>query len=84
MPAVTFGAILITSIDRILLPRGLPAILKDFRLTAARGRRPGLLQLHRELGGVFLGALGDLAGRGARRAWLWALSADQRTEPATS
>lgn len=75
MLVVTFGAILITSIDRILLPTVLPAILKDFRLTAAAG---GVLvsfsYVGSTLGGVFLGALGDLAGRGVRRAWLWGLS----------
>jgi MFS family permease len=75
MLAVTTGAILITSVDRVILPTVLPAILKDFNLSAAQGGYLiSLSFLGTAIGGVVLGSLGDSPGRGPRRAWMWCVS----------
>jgi MFS family permease len=75
MLAVTTGAILITSVDRVILPTVLPAILKDFNLSAAQGGfLISLSFLGTAVGGVVLGSLGDSPGRGPRRAWMWCVS----------
>ena len=75
MLAVTTGAILITSVDRVILPTVLPAILKEFNLSAAQGGfLISLSFLGTAIGGVVLGSLGDSPGRGPRRAWMWCVS----------
>ncbi len=75
MLAVTTGAILITSIDRVILPTVLPAIVKEFHLTETQGGfLVSLSFLGSALGGVILGTLGDSFGRGPRRAYMWGVS----------
>lgn len=73
MLVVTFGAILITSIDRILLPTVLPAIMKEFHLSpTAGGWLVSLSYVGTLIGGIGVGAIGDVFGKGPRRAWIWA------------
>lgn len=75
MLVVTTGAILITSIDRIILPTVLPAILDDFGLTETQGGiLVSLAYAGSAIGGVVLGAFGDGFGRGPRRAVMWGVS----------
>lgn len=72
MLLVTTGAVLITSIDRAILPTVLPALLTDFHLDATQG---GILVslsfIGSTIGGVILGIFGDAMGGGPRRAWAW-------------
>ena len=75
MLVVTTGAILITSVDRVILPTVLPAILKDFNLSAGQGGfLVSLSFAGTAIGGIVLGTLGDAPGRGPRRAWMWCVS----------
>ncbi len=75
MLAVTTGAILITSIDRVLLPTVLPGILKEFDLSeTAGGVLVGLSFAGTMTGGLVLGVFGDSLGKGVRRAWTWAVA----------
>jgi len=75
MLLITTGAVLITSIDRALLPTVLPALLNDFHLDATQG---GILVslsfIGSTLGGVLLGVFGDAMGGGPRRAWAWLMT----------
>lgn len=72
MLVVTFGAILITAIDRTILPTVLPAILQEFHLSpSAGGWLVGLSYVGTLIGGVLVGAIGDAFGKGPRRAWIW-------------
>jgi len=72
MLVVTFGAILITAIDRTILPTVLPDIMKEFHLSpSAGGRLVGLSYVGTLIGGVLVGAVGDAFGKGPRRAWIW-------------
>ncbi|MFZ0216538.1 MAG: MFS transporter [Candidatus Dormiibacterota bacterium] len=73
MLVVTFGAILITSIDRGILPTVLPAIMHDFGLNAtAGGWLVSLSYVGTLIGAIGVGAAGDAFGKGPRRAWIWA------------
>jgi len=75
MLVVTTGAILITSIDRALLPTVLPGILKEFSLSeTAGGVLVGLSFAGTMAGGLILGVFGDSLGKGARRAYTWAVA----------
>src|SRR5215213_10989885 len=75
MLAVTTGAILITSIDRVLLPTVLPGILGEFDLSeTAGGVLVGLSFAGTMTGGLVLGVFGDSLGKGVRRAWTWAVA----------
>jgi MFS family permease len=75
MLAVTTGAILITSIDRVLLPTVLPGILKEFNLSeTAGGVLVGLSFAGTMAGGLILGVFGDSLGKGVRRAYTWAVA----------
>ena len=75
MLAVTTGAILITSIDRVLLPTVLPGILKEFDLgETAGGVLVGLSFAGTMTGRLVLGVFGDSLGKGVRRAWTWAVA----------
>lgn len=75
MLAVTTGAILITSIDRALLPTVLPGILKEFNLTPTTGGvLVGLSFAGTMAGGLVLGVFGDSLGKGVRRAYTWAIA----------
>jgi len=75
MLVVTTGAILITSIDRALLPTVLPGILKEFSLSeTAGGVLVGLSFAGTMAGGLILGVFGDSLGKGVRRAYTWAVA----------
>ena len=75
MLAVTTGAILITSIDRVLLPTVLPSILKEFNLSPTTGGvLVGLSFAGTMAGGIVLGVFGDSLGKGVRRAYTWAVA----------
>src|SRR5215212_3018876 len=75
MLVITTGAIVINSIDRIILPTVLPGILDDFNLSATEG---GLLVslsfVGTTIGAIVLGTLGDSFGKGPRRAWMWTVA----------
>ena len=73
---VTTGSIVITSIDRTILPTVLPAILKEFRLSPSEGGvLIGLSYIGIAIGALVLGTLGDSLGTGPRRARTWFLTA---------
>lgn len=75
MLLVTTLAILVTSIDRVILPRVLPAIIDEFGISdTTAGFIVALNFLGIAIGAVVLGALGDSIGRGPRRAWTWGLA----------
>jgi MFS family permease len=75
MLLVTTGAILITSIDRVILPTVLPGILKEFNMSeSAGGVLVGLSFAGTMVGGLILGIFGDSLGKGPRRALAWAVS----------
>jgi MFS family permease len=75
MLVVTTGAILITSIDRALLPTVLPGILKEFDLNPTMGGvLVGLSFAGTMAGGLVLGVFGDSLGKGVRRAYAWAVA----------
>ncbi len=70
MLVVTTGAILMTSIDRAILPTVLPGILTEFSLgETAGGVLVGLSFAGTMAGGLILGVFGDSLGKGVRRAW---------------
>ncbi len=75
MLVVTTGAVLITSVDRSILPAVLPGILDEFRLSqSAGGVLVGLSFAGTAIGGLAIGIFGDSLGRGARRAWSWGIA----------
>ncbi len=75
MLVVTTGAILMTSIDRAILPTVLPGILTEFSLgETAGGVLVGLSFAGTMAGGLILGVFGDSLGKGVRRAWGWGVS----------
>ncbi len=72
MLMVSTLAILITSVDRVILPTLLPAILTKFDLTETQGGFLNSLSFAGTfVGAIVLGVLGDSLGRGSRRAWTW-------------
>ena len=72
MLQVSTLAILITSVDRVILPTLLPAILTEFNLTETQGGFLNSLSFAGTfVGAIVLGVLGDSLGRGSRRAWTW-------------
>ena len=75
MLLVTTGAILITSINRIILPTVLPAVLDEFHLNSTQGGfLVSLSYLGAAIGGIALGAFGDSFGRGPKRAYMWGVT----------
>jgi MFS family permease len=69
MLVITTGAIMINSIDRVILPTVLPGILSDFNLTATEGGfLVSLSFVGTTIGAIILGTLGDSLGKGPRRA----------------
>jgi MFS family permease len=72
MLGITTLAILITSIDRVILPTVLPDISKEFHLSATEGGElVSLSFLGTVIGAIGLGMVGDFIGRGHRRGWSW-------------
>ncbi|PZE20658.1 MFS transporter [Paenibacillus xerothermodurans] len=72
MLVVTTLAILLTSIDRQLLPTVLPAIMKDFNLTEVQaGWLNSLNFIGTFVGAMLFGVLADVFGKGYRRSWTW-------------
>ena len=72
MLVITTFAILITSVDRIILPTLLPDIAKDFGLdTTQSGLLVSLSFLGTFVGALVIGVVGDIIGRGHLRAWTW-------------
>lgn len=72
MLGITTLAILITSIDRVILPTLLPDISNDFGLSAtAGGVLVSLSFAGTVVGAIVLGVVGDVVGRGYRRAYTW-------------
>ena len=72
MLVITTFAILITSVDRIILPTLLPDIAKDFGLNATQsGLLVSLSFLGTFVGALVVGVVGDVIGRGHLRAWTW-------------
>ena len=72
MLVITTFAILITSIDRIILPTLLPDISKDFGLDAtSSGLLVSLSFLGTFVGALVVGVVGDIIGRGHLRSWTW-------------
>ena len=76
--SISTMAILVTSIDRVILPTVLPDILKDFHLSSKGS--PGTIAggdilfwsgMGTAVGAIALGAMGDALGNGPRRAWAW-------------
>ncbi|HZC19496.1 MAG TPA: MFS transporter, partial [Rubrobacteraceae bacterium] len=75
MLMITTGAIVINSIDRIILPTVLPGILNDFNLNATEGGfLVSLSFVGTTIGAVILGPLADSLGKGPRRAWAWSVT----------
>ena len=75
MLVITTSAIVINSIDRVILPTVLPGILSDFNLSATEGGfLVSLSFVGTTIGAIILGTLGDSFGKGPRRAWMWAVT----------
>src|SRR5919199_4421294 len=73
MLVITTLAIVINSIDRIILPTVLPGIISEFNLNATEGGfLVSLSFVGTTIGAIILGTLGDSFGKGPRRAWMWA------------
>ncbi|MFZ0088453.1 MAG: MFS transporter [Solirubrobacteraceae bacterium] len=79
--SISTMAILVCSIDRVILPTVLPDILKTFHLSS--GSNPGTIAggnilfwsgMGTAVGAIVLGALGDAFGTGPRRAWTWMIA----------
>jgi MFS family permease len=75
MLVVTTGAILVTSVDRAILFRVLPALQEEFGLSnTAAGFLGSLNSLGVVIGAIVLGVFGDALGKGVNRAWTWAVA----------
>ena len=75
MLLITTLAILVTSIDRVILPRVLPAIIEEFGISnTTAGLLNSLNFIGISIGAILLGALGDSLGKGPRRAWTWGIA----------
>jgi MFS family permease len=72
MLLVTTLAILLTSIDRQILPTVLPAIMKEFNLNEVQaGWLNSLSFIGTFIGAMLFGVLADVFGKGYRRSWTW-------------
>src|ERR687889_531220 len=75
MLLVTTGAILITSVDRVILSRVLPAPQDEFGLSnTAAGFLNSLNFIGIIIGATALGIFGDVLRKGPRRARTWAVA----------
>ncbi|WP_286119930.1 MFS transporter [Type-E symbiont of Plautia stali] len=75
MLVITTLAILMNSIDRIILPTLLPAIMKDFNLSEVQAGWINSLSFFGTLSGaVLFGLLSDYIGSGYRRCYSWCLA----------
>ena len=75
MLVITTLAILMNSIDRIILPTLLPAIMQDFNLTEMQAGWINSLSFFGTLAGaVLFGFLSDYIGTGYRRCYSWCLA----------
>lgn len=75
MLVITTLAILMNSIDRIILPTLLPAIMKDFNLSEVQAGWMNSLSFFGTLSGaVLFGLLSDYIGSGYRRCYSWCLA----------
>src|SRR5215211_1420084 len=75
MLVITTLAIVVNSIDRIILPTVLPGIISEFDLSATEGGfLVSLSFVGTTIGAIVLGTLGDSFGKGPRRAWMWAVT----------
>ncbi|MCL6600721.1 MAG: MFS transporter [Alicyclobacillus macrosporangiidus] len=76
MLLITTLAILLTSIDRQILPTVLPAIMKDFHLDSVQaGWLNSLNFIGSFVGAIIFGAIADALGKGYRRATSWMITA---------
>src|SRR5215216_254482 len=75
MLVITTLAIVVNSIDRIILPTVLPVIISEFDPSATEGGfLVSLSFVGTTIGAIVLGTLGDSFGKGPRRAWMWAVT----------
>ena len=75
MLVITTLAILMNSIDRIILPTLLPAIMKDFNISEVQAGWINSLSFIGTLtGAVLFGLLSDYIGTGYRRCYSWCLA----------
>lgn len=75
MLVITTLAILMNSIDRIILPTLLPAIMKDFNISEVQAGWINSLSFFGTLSGaVLFGLLSDYIGTGYRRCYSWCLA----------
>jgi len=72
MLLVTTLAILMNSVDRLILPTLMPAIMKEFNLTTVQaGWLNSLSFVGTFLGALILGFASDYIGTGYKRAYSW-------------
>lgn len=72
MLLITTLAILLTSIDRQILPTVLPAIMEEFNLTEVQaGWLNSLSFIGTFIGAMLFGVIADMVGVGHRRSWPW-------------
>ncbi|EPJ2030220.1 MFS transporter [Escherichia albertii] len=75
MLLVTTLAILMNSIDRLILPTLMPAIIKEFNLTTVQaGWLNSLSFVGTFVGALVLGFVSDYIGSGYKRAWSWLIA----------
>ena len=75
MLLVTTLAILMNSIDRLILPTLMPAIMTEFNLTTVQaGWLNSLSFVGTFVGAVILGFISDYIGSGYKRAWSWLIA----------
>ncbi len=72
MLLITTLAILLTSIDRQILPTVLPAIMEEFNLSEVQaGWLNSLSFIGTFIGAMLFGIIADMVGAGYRRGWAW-------------
>lgn len=72
MLLITTLAILLTSIDRIILPTVQPAIMREFNLNEVQiGWLNSLSFIGTFIGAIVFGLIADMVGKGYKRGWAW-------------